>query len=128
MPRSAHRALRIANAAVWLLFGVAFKLLGLLPRHRLIVAAIVGEAAATPVTRLIGAGEALMGLWILSGWRPRMCALAQTLAIVTMNVIELSVARDLLLSPLGMLCANAVFLAVAWCVALQPPRAGALSR
>jgi len=107
---------------------VAFKLLGLLPRHRLIVAAIVGEAAATPVTRLIGTAEALMGLWILSGWRPRMCALAQTLAIVTMNVIELSVARDLLLSPLGMLCANAVFLAVAWCVALQPPRAGALSR
>jgi hypothetical protein len=30
--------------------GVVFKLLGLLPRHRLIVAAIVGEAAATPVT------------------------------------------------------------------------------
>jgi len=123
MPRSTHRALRIANAAVWLLFGVAFKLLGLLPRHRLIVAAIVGEAAATPVTRLIGAAEALMGLWILSGWRPRTCALAQTLAIMTMNAIELSVARDLLLSPVGMLCANAVFLTVVWYVALQRPAA-----
>jgi len=123
MAGPALTALRIANAAVWLLFGVGFKLLGLLPRHRLIVAAIVGDAAATPVTRLIGAGEALIGLWILSGWRPRTCALAQTLAIVTMNIIELSVARDLLLSPLGMLCANAVFLAVVWYVALQRPGA-----
>ena len=123
MPGRALTALRIANAAVWLLFGVVFKLLNVVPRHRLIVAAVVGEAAATPVTRLIGAGEALMGLWILSGWRPRTCALAQTLAIVTMNVIELSVARDLLLSPLGMLCANAVFLALAWSVALQRPGA-----
>lgn len=121
MPRTAITALRIATAALWLLFGVVFKLLGLLPRHRAIVAAVVGEAAATPVTRLVGAAEALMGLWILSGLRPRTCALVQTLAIATMNAIELSVARELLLAPALMVCANAAFLALVWYLALQHP-------
>jgi uncharacterized membrane protein YkgB len=114
-------ALRIATAGVWLLFGVVFKLLDVVPRHRTIIAAIVGDAASTTATRLIGAAEALMGLWILSGVRPRTCALAQTLAIVTMNVIELSVARDLLLAPTLMVCANACFLALAWYIALRSP-------
>jgi len=61
--------------------------------------------------------------WRAPPWRPRACALAQTLAIVTMNIIELNVARDLLLSPLGMVGANAVFLTVVWYVALQRPGA-----
>ena len=120
-PLSLRDALRFATAGVWLVFGVGFKLLGLLPRHRAIVAAIVGAEAAGPVTLLVGAAEALLGLWILSGLRPRTCAAVQTLAIVTMNAIELSVARDLLLAPVAMVCANAAFLAVVWWVALTAP-------
>lgn len=113
--------LRIATAATWLVFGVVFKLLGVVPRHRLIVAAIVGEAAAGPVTLLIGGAEAMMGLWILSGLRPRTCAAAQTIAIVTMNALELGAARDLLLAPVAMVCANVAFLAVGWYCALRGP-------
>jgi hypothetical protein len=50
-------ALTLVTAFVWLLFGLGFKILGLLPRHRLIVAAVLGEAAAGPITLIIGAGE-----------------------------------------------------------------------
>ena len=62
-----------------------------------------------------------MAVWILSGIRPRTCAAVQTLAIVAMNVLELSRARDQLLAPIPMLCANAVFLTVGWYCALHAP-------
>ena len=112
--------LRIGVAAVWLVFGLVFKLAGLLPRHQLIVAAVVGEAAARPVTLAVGLGEAALGLWVLSGARPRTCAAVQTLAIATMNGLELSFARELLLAPVQMLCANVALLGAAWYVALHP--------
>lgn len=119
--------LRIATAAVWLVFGVVFKLLGLAPRHRLIVASIVGEAAAGPVTLAVGAAETLLGLWVLSGIRPRTCAAVQTLAIAAMNTLELRSARGLLVAPVGMVCANVVFLAVVWYCALKGPARAAAS-
>jgi hypothetical protein len=117
-------ALRIGTAAVWLVFGVVFKVLDLVPRHRLIVATVLGAAVAGPVTVAIGAAEAAMGLWILSGIRPRLCAAAQTVAIVSMNALELSLAKDLLLAPVPMVCANAVFLAAGWFCALEAPGRG----
>jgi hypothetical protein len=116
-------ALRIGTAAVWLVFGVVFKVLDLVPRHRLIVATVLGAAVAGPVTVAIGAAEAAMGLWILSGIRPRLCAAAQTVAIVSMNALELGLAKDLLLAPVPMVCANAAFLAAGWFCALNTPGA-----
>ena len=47
-------------------FGVAFKLLRLVPRHERIVARTLGDRVAPVLTRLIGAGEACVGLWMLS--------------------------------------------------------------
>ena len=93
----------------------------MVPRHRLIVAAVLGEAAAGPVTVVIGAAEAAMALWILSGIYPRACAALQTIAIATMNTLELTVARDLLLAPILMVCANTVFLVAVWYCALKVP-------
>lgn len=116
-------ALRIGTAGVWFVFGFVFKLLDVVPRHRLIVASVLGETAAGSVTMLIGGAEAAMGLWILSGIRPRTCAAAQTIAIVAMNTLELSLARDLLLAPVPMVCANAAFLAAGWFIALNAPAA-----
>ncbi len=112
-------AIRIGTAAVWFVFGLVFKISGVVPRHRLIVASVLGETAAGPVTVLIGGAEVTMGLWILSGIRPRACAAAQTIAIVTMNALELWLARDLLLAPIPMVCANVVFLALVWYSALK---------
>lgn len=57
--------LTLATAVVWLLFGIWFKVLGLVPRHRLIVAAVVGESGAGPLTVLIGVAETAMALWIV---------------------------------------------------------------
>lgn len=107
-------ALRIVTAGVWLAYGVACKLCGLVPRHRAIVAAVLGPDAAAPITLLIGAAETLMGLWILSRRWPWACAGCQTAAIVAMNALELCYARDLLLTPLGMVGANVLLLTLGW--------------
>src|SRR5438067_3078442 len=48
--------LRIGIASVWLMFGLAFKALNLVPRHRLIVRRILGESVAGPATLLIALG------------------------------------------------------------------------
>lgn len=114
--------LRIGTASVWILFGLAFKVFGLAPRHRLIVATFFGEGLAGPLTAAIGLAEAGMGLWILSGYRPRLCAAAQTAAIVIMNTLEIAFARHLLLAPLPMVGANALLLAAAWYIAWRAPR------
>ena len=112
-------ALRIGTASVWILFGLVFKVLNVVPRHQIIVATVLGDAVAGPVTLVIGVAETAMGIWILSRWRPRTCALAQTIAIVSMNALELTLAKEHLLAPLMMVCANSVFLAVGWYLALH---------
>jgi hypothetical protein len=113
--------LRVATATVWIVFGVLFKVFNMVPRHRLIVASILGDTLAGPATILIGGAEALIGLWILSGIRPRVCAVVQTIAIATMNTLELTLARDLLLAPILMVCGNTAFLAAGWFCALKSP-------
>ena len=118
--RQAHVAsLILATSAVWLLFGLVFKVFDIVPRHRMIVARLLGESASGPLTILIGLGECGIALWILSGVRPRACAAFQTAAILIMNSLELSLARDLLLAPAPMVCANLAFLAAVWYGALK---------
>jgi hypothetical protein len=112
-------ALTLGTAGVWIFFGLWFKVFGMSPRHTLIVAAVMGDAAAGPLTVLIGAAETLMALWILSGISPRFCAALQSIAISTMNALELSLARELLLAPILMVCANIIFLIVVWYCALK---------
>lgn len=114
--------LTLITAFVWLLFGLAFKVFGLVPRHRLIVAAIVGDAAAGPITLIIGAGETALALWILSGFYPRLCAVFQTVAIATMNALEIMFAKNLLLSPILMVVANIGFLVAVWYRAVKLAR------
>jgi hypothetical protein len=109
---------RVLVAAVWLVFGLVFKLLRALPRHERIVARILGARVAPVLTRCIGVGEVLVGLWMMSGIGLQWCALFQTALILTMNGIELRLARDLLLSPRAMIMANLCLLALAWYAAL----------
>lgn len=111
--------LTVLTASVWLVFGIWFKLMGMVPRHRLIVATVLGEAVAGPIVILIGIAETALGLWILSGIKPRWCAIVQSLAIVTMNALELRFARELLLAPGLMVLANTLFLILVWYWALN---------
>lgn len=113
--------LTFAIAAVWLIFGLGFKVLGMVPRHRLIVAAVIGEAASGPLTIIVGVAETGLAFWILTRVRPRLCATVQSLAIVVMNTFEITYAENLLLSPVLMICANALFLGAVWYWALNIP-------
>jgi len=100
--------LRYLIASVWLANGLFCKLLLLVPRHAAIVARILGPAHAGLLTRLIGLGEIGLALWVVSGIRPRWCALVQIALILPMNALEAWLVPDLLLWGR----ANAVFAAL----------------
>lgn len=106
-------------AAVWLVHGLYNKLLGGAPRHLAIVQSIPGLDGVTGERLLtaVGIGEVALALWILSGWRPRLCAATQTVALLSMNVLELRFARELLLWPAGLIPLNLAFLLLAWVAA-----------
>ena len=107
--------LRFLFAAVWLVNGLFCKVLDWVPRHRQIVARILGEDHALLLTRLIGVGEIGMAVWVLSGLRPKWSAAAQIGAVATMNVIEFFLAPDLLLfGKLNSLVALCYVTIVAW--------------
>ena len=116
--------LRLALASVWLVFGLAFKALDAVPRHRQIVARMLGERASRSLTTAIGIGEVGLGLWMVSGRWLVVCVGVQSVLIVVMNTLEIRYARDLLFSPVAMVMANAVFLALGWYVALASRGAG----
>ena len=111
-------SIRILAVAVWFVFGTIFKVLGVVPRHREIVASILGHEIAPIVTVLIGLVETALGLWFLIGFLPRTCAALQSIAIVSMNMLELIYAQSLLLAPVPMLVLNAGLLALAWYAAV----------
>jgi hypothetical protein len=104
--------------AIWVFHGLYSKLLDGIPRHGLIVERILGEDFARPATILIGAAEILLGLWAWSGRYRKANAALQTLAIISMNVLEISLAPDLLISAPGMAILNLGFLTLVWWWAL----------
>jgi hypothetical protein len=113
------RMLRYGVALVWLAFGIGAKVLNLVPRHRAIVARVLGEGLAGPLIIAIGLAEALLGLWMASGFQTLACVALQTAAIVIMNTLEIWRARDLLLFPWKMVALNVCLLCAAWYVALR---------
>ncbi len=119
--RQLHLALRILIGSVWVFHGLYSKLLDGIPRHRLIVARVLGEDLAWPATIAVGIAEILLGCWAFSHRFPRSCALVQTLAITTMNTLEISRAPDLLISAPGMVALNLGFLALGWYSATRQP-------
>src|SRR4051812_27380728 len=94
-PHSTHILAQIVIGCVWVFHGLYSKMLNGIPRHRLIVGNIPGKERAQIATRIIGALEFLLGLWVFTGWRPVWCALVQTMTIVAMNTLEILLARQL---------------------------------
>ena len=84
-------------AAVWIINGLFCKVLHLVPRHEQIVSAILGAEHAGILTKLIGLAEIGMAVWILSGYKTRLNALAQIGIVATMNILEFTLVPDLLL-------------------------------
>jgi hypothetical protein len=109
-----HLLSQIVIGAVWVFHGLYSKILNGIPRHRLIVAKILGDTNAVIATRLIGVLEVLLGVWAFTGWQPVGCAAVQTAAIVSMNTLEIWRAGELLISALGMVILNVGFLTWVW--------------
>ncbi|HEY5773646.1 MAG TPA: DoxX-like family protein [Chitinophagaceae bacterium] len=84
-------------AAVWIINGLFCKVLNLVPRHQEIVARILSNDHARLLTIAIGVSEIAMAIWILSGVRRRLNAIAQIIIIATMNTLEFILVPDLLL-------------------------------
>lgn len=84
-------------ALVWLVNGLCCKVLHLVPRHEQIVARILGDQYARPLTLAIGILETGMALWIISGIKSRFNAILQMVIVAIMNIIEFILAPDLLL-------------------------------
>ena len=68
-----------------------------MPRHQEIVARILGEEYARPLTILIGISEIVMALWILSRFKPKWNAITQIVVVATMNMLEFILMPELLL-------------------------------
>ncbi len=92
-----NRLLILFFSLIWLVNGLFCKILNLVPRHQQIVAEILGETYAKSLTIVIGVGEVLMAIWIISRKFAQLSAITQILLIVTMNILEFILAPHLLL-------------------------------
>lgn len=91
------KAINIAIALVWLINGLYCKVLDKVPRHRMIVASILGDEYAQLLTVTIGVLEIGMAVWILTRIYARLCAITQILIVALMNILEFILVPDLLL-------------------------------
>lgn len=92
-----YQILTYLITAVWFINGFFCKVLNLVPRHREIVASIIGNEHAGMLTLLIGLAEVCMAVWIISGRWPRINALTQIIVIAAMNTLEFILVPELLL-------------------------------
>jgi len=92
-----HLISTIFISTVWLINGLVCKVLNLVPRHQEIVARILSEEYARPLTFTIGILEVCMSLWIVTGYKYRLNAVLQIIVVGTMNLLEFFIAPDLLL-------------------------------
>jgi hypothetical protein len=114
--------IRGAVAAVWLYEGLWCKLLGGDPNQLRIVEAVprFGPRVGAAFLYTLGVVEVGFAAWALSGAAPLLCALAQTLLLVTLNVNGLIWARDSIHDPAGMVVKNFAFLVLTWVAASLP--------
>lgn len=95
--RKIHALLTWCIAAVWAINGLFCKVLNMVPRHELIVARIAGNEHLKLLTIVIGFLETGMAIWILSNIQTRLNAIVQIAVVAVMNIIEFTLAPDLLL-------------------------------
>jgi hypothetical protein len=114
--------IQIAVAAVWLYEGLWCKLLGREPNQRTVVEAVprLGPRLGAAFLKVLGAVEVAMGVWVLSGTQPVVCAAAQTALLVTLNANGILWARHVIHDPAGMVVKNFAFLVLAWVAASLP--------
>ncbi len=110
---------RIPVALVWLYQGFWCKVLGRVPHQEAVIgsAPFLNAAQAHMLLQALGFFETLLAVWVLSGWRPKMAALSETLLLVGMNTGGVLWASSVIQDPVGMLFTNLAFLTLVWIVA-----------
>jgi hypothetical protein len=108
--------IHVAVAAVWFYEGLWCKLLNGEPRQVRVIEAmpLYGPHIATKLLKLLGVFEAAIGVWILTGIAPIVCAVTQTALLATLNACGLLWARQLIHDPAGMVVKNFAFLVLVW--------------
>ena len=108
--------IRISVAAVWLYEGLWCKLLGGADSQVDVVTAVprLGRRFGAPFLKLLGVVEVALGVWVLTGIAPALCAIVQTVVLVTLNANGLLWARHIIHDPAGMVVKNIAFLVLAW--------------
>lgn len=107
-----YKIIKYFIALVWLINGLYCKLLGFVPRHEEIVRRILGGEYSGILTKLIGAAEIGMFVWVLSGIFPKPNAVTQIIIIAAMNILEFFLVPDLLLFGRLNIIVAAFFIAV----------------
>lgn len=92
-----HTLLNYIIASVWLINGLFCKVLNLTPRHKQIVAQIIGHDIAKMMTIFIGFSEIVMAIWIWTQYKSKLSATLQIAIVVIMNLLEFILVPDLLL-------------------------------
>jgi uncharacterized membrane protein YphA (DoxX/SURF4 family) len=108
--------IRASVAAVWLYEGLWCKILGRVRSQVDVVTAVprLGPRFGAPFLKALGAVEIALGIWVLIGIAPGLCAIAQTLLLVVLNANGLMWARHIIAEPAGMVVKNIAFLVLVW--------------
>lgn len=92
-----YKLITVSTALVWLVNGLICKVLNFVPRHQEIVARILGQQFSRELILAIGIAEVVMAIWLLSGYKSRLCTILQIATVLVMNTLEALFAPDLLL-------------------------------
>jgi uncharacterized membrane protein YphA (DoxX/SURF4 family) len=111
-----NKLIRLAIALVWFYQGLWCKVLGGVPRHEAVIAAVpfIGSAAGPSTLIALGLLECGIGLWVFSGRWMRQAAIVQTVLLAAMNTGGLIWAAHLIPDPAGMVLQNFTFLLLIW--------------
>jgi uncharacterized membrane protein YphA (DoxX/SURF4 family) len=123
-----HHVARVARwtlGLVWIYQAVVPKLLASVPLEEEIVRRTglwLGSPALT--IDLVAGVEIALGLWLLSGLRPRVAVLVTSLFLAVLTVLVVAEEPSLLVGPFGGIAKNAALFALAWIVWTLAPGAG----
>ncbi|MGW2250737.1 DoxX-like family protein [Kitasatospora sp. NPDC001660] len=78
---------------------------------------LLPAGAVTPLLLAIGLAELALGAWVLSGYRPRVAAVVQTVLVVGFNTGGLLFGADRIPEPGRLVVQDLAFLALIWAVA-----------
>jgi len=108
--------IRISIAAVWMYEGLWCKILGGVKSQVDVVQAVprIGPRFGVAFLKTLGLAEIAVALWVMSGFAPGICAIAQTVLLVTLNANGLLWARHIIHEPAGMVVKNVAFLVLVW--------------